>query len=102
MPSQFEICFNFNAQGISSLNYRTFQVMSCERIMLSDDRIEGHKLFTPNEDIVIYKDMSDLKQKINLYLNDENLYKITAQKARESIVKNHSAKLSVQSMLNKL
>lgn len=97
-----KICFNFNAQGISSLNYRTFQVMACERIMLSDDRKEAHTLFTPNKDIVIYNNMTDLKAKINLYLNDAHLYNTTAKKARESIVKNHSSKLSVQNMLNQL
>jgi len=97
-----KIFINFNAQGISSLNYRTFQVMACERIMLSDDRTEAYELFNPNEDIVIYKDIDDLKAKINLYLTNEDLYKATAKQARASIVRNHSSKQAVHSMLVKI
>ena len=31
-----KIVYNINAQGISSLNYRTFQTMACERLLISD------------------------------------------------------------------
>ena len=97
-----KVFFNFNAQGISSLNYRTFQVMACERIMLSDNRSEAFELFNPNQDIVIYKDLDDLKNKINLYLTDENLYKQTSINARKAILKNHSSKECVKSMLDNI
>ncbi len=97
-----KVFFNFNAQGISSFNYRTFQVMACQRVLLSDDRIEAHLLFKPNEDIVIYKDLDDLKSKINLYLEDENLYKETAKAARNAVVKNHSSKICVKKMLEQI
>ncbi|MCQ2957467.1 MAG: glycosyltransferase [Candidatus Gastranaerophilales bacterium] len=95
-----KIFFNFNAQGISSLNYRTFQVMACERVMLSDNRSEAFELFNPDKDIVVYNDLDDLKNKINLYLSDEKLYKTTAQNARQAILNNHSSKICVERMLN--
>ena len=94
-----KVFFNFNAQGISSLNYRTIQVMACERIMLSDKRAEAFELFNPNQDIVVYNDLNDLKEKINLYLTDTQLYKKTAKKAREAILKNHSSQICVNKML---
>ena len=34
------ILFNMNSQGISSLNYRTFQAAACKRLMISDYREE--------------------------------------------------------------
>lgn len=95
-----KIFFNFNAQGISSLNYRTFQVMSCERVMFSDDRLEAHTLFSPDNDIVIYNNLDDLKSKIEIYLNNKDLYFETAKAARKSILKNHSSLKSVKNMLD--
>ena len=97
-----KIFFNFNAQGLSSLNYRTFQVMACERVLLSDNRSEAHTLFNPNNDIVIYKNLDDLKLKINLFLEDKNLYKKTAIAARKAILENHSSEFCVKKMLEQI
>ena len=71
-----KIVFNINSQGISSLNYRTFQTVACKRLMLSDFREElalfdGHLPF--------YEDFSDLIFKIESYLEDG------AQKIGESV-----------------
>ena len=95
-----KVFFNFNAQGISSLNYRTFQVMACEKILLSDDRQEAHTLFSPDNDLVIYKNLDDLKEKIELYLSNQELYTKTTIEARKSITKNHSSKNCVENMLS--
>lgn len=95
-----KVFFNFNAQGISSLNYRTFQVMACEKILLSDDRQEAHTLFSPDNDLVIYKNLDDLKEKIELYLSNQELYTKTTIEARKAITKNHSSKNSVENMLS--
>lgn len=67
-----KILFNINAQGISSLNYRTFQAAACKRLMISDYReelvlFEGHMPF--------YEDFSDLIFKIESYLEDKEAYK---------------------------
>ena len=34
-----------HSQGVSSLNYRTFQVMACEKLLLCDYREEIDSLF---------------------------------------------------------
>ncbi len=95
-----KIVFNFNAQGLSSLNYRTIQTLTCERLLISDDRLEARKLFKENESIVIFKSMDELKDKIQFYLNNENEYKIITKNARELIVNNHSSKVCVKKMLD--
>ena len=76
--------------------------MACQRVLLSDDRAEAHLLFKPIEDIVIYKDLDDLKSKINLYLDNEKLYKKTANAARNAVVKNYSSKICVKKMLEQI
>ena len=53
-------------------------------------------------DIVIYKDLDDLKSKINLYLENKNLYKKTAILARKAILANHSSELCVKKMLEQI
>ncbi len=95
-----KIVFNFNAQGISSLNYRTIQTLACERLLISDDRIEAKKLFKEDESIVIFKSMDELKQKIEFYLNNEKQYKKITNNARNVILKNHSSKVCVKKMLD--
>ena len=94
-----KVFVNFNAQGVSSLNYRTFQVMACERVLLSDYRKEIDSLFLENENIVVYKDSEDLKNKINYYLANVDEYKKIARAARDIISLNHSAKVCVKNML---
>lgn len=97
-----KIVFNFNAQGISSLNYRTIQTLACERLLISDDRIEAKKLFKEDESIVIFKTMDELKEKIEFYLNNEVLYKNITNNARNIILKNHSSVVCVKKILNLL
>jgi len=97
-----KVFFNFNAQGISSLNYRTFQVMACERVLLTDERKEAYSLFVPDKNIVVYKSLDELKEKIKIYLADKLLYKNLATEARKAILINHSAKNCVKSMLEKI
>ena len=94
-----KVFFNFNAQGISSLNYRTFQVMACERILLSDKRAEAYDLFKPNEDIILYEDVDDLKSKIDFFLKNNKIYKKIAKASRNAILANHSSAICVKKML---
>ena len=95
-----KIFVNFNAQGMSSLNYRTFQVMACERVLVSDYRREIDYLFADNMPIVVYKDVIDMKNKINFYLKNIEEYKQIAKSARLAVCANHSSEICVRNMLN--
>ena len=81
-----KILFNMNSQGISSLNYRTFQAVACKRLMISDYReelelFEGHMPF--------YEDFSDLIFKIESYLEDKNAYQIVVNNCYKIAKNNH-------------
>ena len=91
-----KIVFNMNAQGISSLNYRTFQTIACKRLLISDKR-EELSLFEGQ--IPIYKDVSDLIKKINYYLTNTNDYKSITEKCYEICKKNHNSKDSIKFIL---
>ena len=84
-----KIVFNMNSQGISSLNYRTFQTVACKRLMLSDYREElalfdGHMPF--------YEDFSDLVFKIESYLEDKEAYQKVVEKCYDVAKMSHNSK----------
>lgn len=86
-----KIIFNMTAQGESSFNYRTFQAMSCEKLMLCDYRKEASTLFKNNE-IAFYENINDALKKIEFYLTNSFEYKKITTNARKTILKNHDAK----------
>ena len=93
-----KIVINMHSQGVSSLNYRTFQVMACEKLLLCDYRDEIGSLFN-NKGLVIYKDLNDIKLKINHYLYNEVDYNEVIKNARAKICENHDATLCVKKMI---
>lgn len=91
-----KIVFNMNSQGISSLNYRTFQTIACKRLLISDYREElalfdGHLPF--------YEDFSDLLFKIESYLDDKNAYNKVVEECYNIAHLNHNSKNCVKYIL---
>ena len=91
-----KIVFNMNSQGISSLNYRTFQTVACKRLIISDYRdelalFEGHMPF--------YEDFSDLIFKIEGYLYDEYAYNKVVDECYNIAFQNHNSKACTKYML---
>ena len=92
-----KIVFNMNSQGISSLNYRTFQTIACKRLLISDYReelslFEGHMPF--------YEDFSDLIFKIENYLDDDNAYNQVVENCYKIAKNNHNSRICVGYMIN--
>ena len=97
--NEAKIIYNINAQGISSLNYRTIQTLACERLIISDKR-EELDLF--NNIIPIYENIEDLAGKIDYYLkNQEDYLKITTS-CRKIIEEKLDSKVCVKDMLLKI
>lgn len=91
-----KIVFNMHSQGISSLNYRTFQTVACKRLMISDYREElalfdGHLPF--------YEDFSDLIFKIESYLEDNEAYKKITEECWKIAKQCHNSKDCTRYML---
>ena len=91
-----KIVFNMNSQGISSLNYRTFQTVACKRLMISDYR-EELALFEGN--MPFYEDFSDLIFKIESYLEDKEAYDKIVESCYSIAKQSHNSKDSVRYML---
>ncbi len=92
-----KMVFNINAQGISSLNYRTFQTVACRRLMISDYRDEL-ALFEGN--MPFYEDFSDLTFKIENYLDDNKAYDRVVNECYDIAYQSHNSKSCTKYMLN--
>lgn len=91
-----KIVFNMHSQGISSLNYRTFQTVACKKLMITDYREEltlfdGHLPF--------YEDFSDLIFKIESYLEDMEAYKRVTEECWKIAKQSHNSKDCTRYML---
>ena len=91
-----KIVFNMNSQGISSLNYRTFQTVACKRLMLSDYR-EELALF--EGEMPFYEDFSDLVFKIENYLEDKEAYNKVVENCYNIAKYSHNSKDCTRYML---
>jgi len=92
-----KILFNMNSQGISSLNYRTFQAVACKRLIISDYReelalFEGYMPF--------YEDFSDLVFKIESYIADSSAYKKVTENCWKIAKQSHNSKDCVRYILS--
>ena len=92
-----KIVINFNSQGISSLNYRTFQTLACETLLISDKRNE---LDLFDNIIPTYNSLDDLKTIIRYYLS--NNYSQITNKCRQIIEEKYNSKLCTSIMMNKI
>lgn len=91
-----KIVFNMNSQGISSLNYRTFQTVACKRLLISDYRDEL-ALFEGN--MPFYEDFSDLIFKIESYLEDKEAYNRVVEECYKIASQSHNSKICTKYML---
>ena len=94
-----KIVFNMHSQGLSSLNYRTFQTAACKRLMITDYRDE---LALFDGYMPFYEDMSDLIFKAENYLEDEEAYKTITENCYNIVRQSHNSKDCVRYLLSVL
>lgn len=97
--NEAKLGFTINAQGLSSLNYRTIQTIACKRLIISDERDEA-KLYNGN--LPCWNDFEDLKHKIRFYLSNPQEYNKTVEACYTIGRKNHHSKENVEFMLKKI
>lgn len=92
-----KIVFNMNAQGASSLNYRTVQTIACKTLMLTDFREE---IDMYRGELPFYINLADLIEKINYYMNNEKAYKYTTDKCYDVVSKHLNSKVCVKQIID--
>ena len=62
------ICVNVTRpHGPASLNMRVYEAMACGSLVLTDDRSDASRLFEEGEEILVYHDIHDLRNKVAYY-----------------------------------
>ena len=95
--NESKIVYNINAQGVSSLNYRSIQVLACERLLISDERKE---LSIFDNKIPTYKTIEELAQKISYYLENKKEYNEITSFSRKIVEKELNSKVCIEKMLS--
>jgi hypothetical protein len=92
-----KIVFNMNSQGLSSLNYRTFQTTACKKLLISDYRKE---LSLFNGNMPFYTNIDDLIEKIKYYIENQTAYKDIVENCYQITIQNHHSKENVKYIIN--
>lgn len=95
-----KIILNFTSQPVSHLNHRVFEVLACEKFLLTDYRIELKELFTPGKDIVYYRNIEDLCKKIHNYLKNPESFKDIIKEGRLTIENKYTGRLAAKNILD--
>lgn len=86
--NSYKIHFNKNISN--DINYRTFETCGCKTLLFTNHTPGLEKLFKIDEEIVVYKSLNDLDDKIKYFLNNEtNRIKIETA-GYERVKKDHT------------
>jgi len=86
-----KISININhEQSIMGVNMRTFEAPACGSFLLTDELSELGHFYKINKNIVCYKDISDLRNKVKYYLENAQKRKEISKKGQEMVRKNHT------------
>jgi spore maturation protein CgeB len=81
------------------VNPRTFEILSCGGFQLVDRRSGFEGLFEVNEELIVFDDLDDLRQKISYYLNNPEERNKIIKKGRDRVLRNHTYENRMEEML---
>lgn len=98
----FNLQQNMNKLGIvgKSINNRTFDVASCASFQLIEYRDDLKEHFVEGEEIVAFKSINDLLEKVHYYIENDGERNHIANKARERVLKEHTFESRVKKMVD--
>lgn len=89
-------------QGISSMNYRIFEVLSAGGLLLTDYTEDIAKNFTENKEVIFYKSKNELIEKISFYLKNPDLAEQVSTQGRTQIINYHTFSKRAEEILEKI
>ena len=81
------------------VNPRTFEIMACSGFQLVDRRSGLDGLFEEGEEVVIFDDLNDLRQKIEYYLKNPEEANRIAENGKQRVMKDHTYEKRMEEML---
>lgn len=76
--------------SIESLNTRTFDIPACGAFEMVDYKKNVEKHFEIDKEIVTFKNINELKSKIDFYLKNNDLRKIISERGKQKVLSEHT------------
>jgi spore maturation protein CgeB len=76
--------------GKIQIKAREFEAVGCGSLLLTKETKEIAKYFTPDEEIITYRDANDAAQKIGYYLKNNDERERIAKKGYERLIREHT------------
>ena len=98
---QAKICLNMNTQpAVHGVNLKTFEIPASGGFQITDYRKDLDALFEIGKEIEVYKDLDDLRSKVEFYLLDEDKRQDIIRRGKERVFQDHSLKKRMEYILN--
>lgn len=81
---------HFNQTLSNDINYRVFETMGCNTMLLCNNTENISTFFSDMKDIVIYTNENDLFDKINYLINNKNIISKISQEGYNNVINNHT------------
>ncbi|MBN2803638.1 MAG: glycosyltransferase [Deltaproteobacteria bacterium] len=94
-----QININVTAEQMpTAVNQRVWDVPASGGFLITDYREDAVDFFKEDEEIVVYKNFEEAKDKVKYYLNHKEIADSIAKKAHEKVVKSHKITDRLQAM----
>lgn len=98
-----KICLNTNTvPATNGVNVKTFEIAAAGGFQISDWRKDIENIFIPDKEIVIFRDLDDLRSRVDYYLKHENERRTIARAGHERLLKDHTLKQRAMQIINLL
>ena len=81
---------HFNKTLSNDINYRIFETMGCNTLMLTNSTENINTFFNDMQNIVIYNNETELFEKLNILSSDNDLIKKISNSGHELVKNNHT------------
>ncbi|UCH81565.1 MAG: glycosyltransferase [Nitrospiraceae bacterium] len=82
------------------INPRTFEIASCGGFQLVDRRSNLAELFNVDDEIVVFDDLDDIRNKIKHYLENPDEAERIAENGRKRVLRDHTYEKRMEEMLD--
>jgi spore maturation protein CgeB len=77
-------------QSMEGLNTRTFDIPACKAFEVVDYKKNVEKHFEIDKEIVTFRNINELKSKIDFYLKNDDLRRIISENGRQRVIAEHT------------
>ncbi|MDF2065819.1 glycosyltransferase [Bacillus sp. Cr_A10] len=83
----------------TGLPMRVFDVLGSESFLVTNNKLDINRMFKRDSDLVVYRDLQDLKDIINYYLNHEKERNNIKNQGYETVRKYHTYEIRINEMM---